>query len=321
MGDSHIDGFGILEIAVDLAKKGEEFVMATVVWRDAPSSGKQGARAIITATGKVFGFIGGACAEPVLLREASEALAKREPRLLLLGPGDDQDQYGGHVPNGMTVVPISCQSDGALQIFIEPILSVPHLVVIGRSPMAHTLVQLAQSLDWRVELLDGSEFTSASANYKSIVVVATQGHGDEEVLETALAINPAYIGVVGSKKRGEHLIGYLKDRGFTQEKLQRIRVPIGLDLGKTTHREVAVAVLAELVKMRSSGELSVETLVQVASAETTSIDPVCQMTVTANENGRPFSHQGQTYYFCCPGCRATFEKEPAKYIAQEASCS
>lgn len=321
MGDSHIDGFGILEIAVDLAKKGEEFVMATVVWRDAPSSGKQGARAIITATGKVFGFIGGACAEPVLLREASEALAKREPRLLLLGPGAEQDKYGGHVPNGMTVVPISCQSDGALQIFIEPILSVPHLVVIGRSPMAHTLVQLAQSLDWRVELVDGSEFTSASANYKSIVVVATQGHGDEEVLETALAINPAYIGVVGSKKRGEHLIGYLKDRGFTQEKLQRIRVPIGLDLGKTTHREVAVAVLAELVKMRSSGELSVETSVQVASAETTSIDPVCQMTVTANEKSRPFSYQGQTYYFCCPGCRATFEKEPAKYIAQEASCS
>jgi xanthine dehydrogenase accessory factor len=80
-------------------------------------------------------------------------------------------------------------------------------------------------------------------------------------------------------------------------------------------------VLAELVKMRSSGELSVETLVQVASAETTSIDPVCQMTVTANEKSRPFSHQGQTYYFCCPGCRATFEKEPAKYIAQEASCS
>ena len=150
MGDGHIDGFGILEIAVDLAKKGEEFVMATVVWRDAPSSGKQGARAIITAAGKVFGFIGGACAEPVLLREASEALAKREPRLLLLGPGDDQDQYGGHVPNGITVVPISCQSDGALQIFIEPILSVPHLVVIGRSPMAHTLMQLAQSLDWRV---------------------------------------------------------------------------------------------------------------------------------------------------------------------------
>ena len=321
MGDGNIDGFGILEIAVDLAKKGEEFVMATVVWRDAPSSGKQGARAIITAAGKVFGFIGGECAEPVLLREASEALAKREPRLLLLGPCDDQDQYGGHVPNGMTVVPISCQSDGALQIFIEPILSVPHLVVIGRSPMAHTLMQLAQSLDWRVELVDGSDFASTRANNKSIVVVATQGHGDEEVLETALAINPVYIGVVGSKKRGEHLLGYLKDRGFTQEKLQRVRVPIGLDLCKTTHREVAVAVLAELVKLRSSGELSAETSVQITSTEATSIDPVCQMTVTANEKGRPFSYQGQTYYFCCPGCRATFEKEPEKYIAQEASCS
>lgn len=320
MGNSHIDGFGILEIAVDLAKKGEEFVMATVVWSDAPSSGKQGARAIITATGKVFGFIGGACAEPVLLREASEALAKREPRLLLLGPGDEQDQYGGHVPNGMTVVPISCQSDGALQIFIEPILSVPHLVVIGRSPMAHTLVQLAQSLDWRVELVDGANFSSTSVGRKSIVVVATQGHGDEEVLETVLDNDPIYVGVVGSRKRGEHLISYLKDRGFSHEKLQRVRVPIGIDLGKTSHREVAVSVLAELVKLRSAGELSVETSIQVASVAATSIDPVCQMIVTANEKSRPFSYQGQTFYFCCPGCRATFEKEPAKYIAQEASC-
>ena len=316
MNDRHVDGFGILEVAVELAKKGEEFVMATVVWRDAPSSGKEGSRAVITADGKVFGFIGGACAEPVLLREASEALRNREPRLLLLGTGDEPN----HVPAGMTVVPISCQSEGALQIFVEPVLSVPHLVVIGRSPMANTLVQLAQSLDWRVEIIDGPDFTVESADKKSIVVVATQGHGDEEVLETALAINPVYVGVVGSRKRGEHLIGYLKDRGASEEKLKKVRVPIGLDLGKTSHREVAVSVLAELVKLRSAGELNIEASVSTTKVEETAIDPVCNMTVVASEKNRPFVHDGQTYYFCCPGCRATFEKEPAKYIPQEASC-
>jgi xanthine dehydrogenase accessory factor len=316
MNDRQVDGFGILEVAVELAEKGEEFVLATVVWRAAPSSGKEGSRAVITADGKVFGFIGGACAEPVLLREASEALRNREPRLLLLGTDDEPN----HVPAGMTVVPISCQSDGALQIFVEPVLSVPHLVVIGRSPMSNTLVQLAQSLDWRVELIDGPDFGVEIADKKSIVVVATQGNGDEEVLETALAIDPVYVGVVASRKRGEHLIGYLKDRGVSEEKLKKVRVPIGLDLGKTSHREVAVSVLAELVKLRSAGELNIGAAVSTTKVEETAIDPVCNMTVAANEKSRPFVHDAQTYYFCCPGCRATFEKEPAEYISQGASC-
>ena len=120
-----IDGWGVLEHAVELRQRGEEFVLATVVWREGPSSGRQGSRAIVTASGQTIGWIGGACAEPVLIREALRALERREPRLLVLGVSD---QFGD-LPQSLTAIAISCQSNGALQIFIEPVVPVPELVV------------------------------------------------------------------------------------------------------------------------------------------------------------------------------------------------
>ena len=120
-----IDGWGVLEHAVELARGSEDFVLATVVWRQGPSSGQQGARAIVMASGEVRGWIGGACAEPVLVREALRALDDRQPRLLALGTSEELID----TPEGVTPIAISCQSDGALQIFIEPFVSAPHLVV------------------------------------------------------------------------------------------------------------------------------------------------------------------------------------------------
>src|SRR6478752_9643586 len=137
------DGWAVLEQAAGLTRRGEAFALATVVWRQGPSSGQQGSRAIITASGELHGWIGGACAEPVVVREAREVISTGEARLLLLGT---QDQFGAAVPDGMTVVPISCQSEGALEVYIEPVLPVPHLVVVGRSPMAETLASLGRDL-------------------------------------------------------------------------------------------------------------------------------------------------------------------------------
>ncbi len=311
------DGWSIVERSVELARRGEEFALATVVWRQGPSSGQHGSRAIVTASGELHGWIGGACAEPVLIREAQRALADREPRLLLLGTAE---QFG-HVPQGMTAIAISCQSDGALQIYIEPVLSTPHLVVVGRSPMAHTLAQLAGALDWLVDLVDGADFSVNDIDARAIVVVATQGHGDEEVIEQALAGNPVYLGLVASRRRGEAVLALLADRGLSQEMLDKVRVPVGLDLGHTTHREVAVAVLAELVKLRAAGSLVVDRPAdQVPAAAAEAIDPVCGMTVAADREHRPFEHAGTTYYFCCSGCRAAFEKDPAAYLTQGATC-
>src|SRR5260370_1725451 len=186
------------EPAGERARRGEPFALATVIWRQGISSSQQGSRAIITAGGELRGWIGGACAEPTVIREAQRVISTGTAKLLLLG---SPEQVGGSVPEGMTVVPIACQSEGALQVYIEPVLPAPHLVVIGRSPMAQTLASLADTLGWRADLIDGPDFTAADAGAGSLGVVATQGHDDEPVIERAAAARPAYPRLVGSHRR------------------------------------------------------------------------------------------------------------------------
>jgi xanthine dehydrogenase accessory factor len=313
-----MNGLGVLERMSELARSGQAFALATVVWRQGPSSSKQGSRAIITSDGQLHGWIGGACAEPVVIREARQIMADGTPKLLLLG---SPDQFGTAVPDGMTVVPISCQSEGALQVYIEPVLPVPHLVIVGTSPMAHTLAELARALDWLTDLVSQQDFTEGRADARTMVVVATQGHGDEDMIERAVAMGPAYLGLVASRRRAEAVLGYLAERGVPQDQLDRVHAPAGLDLGRTTHEEMAVAILAELVQLRASGALSdgpapgaaadLAPGPEFALAELT--DPVCGMTVQAGASAMPLEHDGATYYFCCAGCHRAFEENPDAY--------
>ena len=154
-----------------------------------------------------------------------------------------------------------------------------------------------------------------------MVIVATQGHGDEDMIERAVAIRPAYLGLVASRRRGEAVLGYLAERGVPKDQLDRVHAPAGLDLGKTTHEEMAVAILAELVQLRASGTLADvpvpraglarEPKIELQLAE--AVDPVCGMTVTAGAAAMPAEHGGVTYYFCCAGCRQKFSQNPDAY--------
>jgi xanthine dehydrogenase accessory factor len=330
-----MDGWDVMEQAAELARRGTAFALATVVWRQGPSSSRQGSRAIITADGELRGWIGGACAEPAVVREAQRVIVSGTAKLLLLG---SPDQFGGAVPDGMVVVPISCQSEGALEVYIEPVVPVPHLVVVGHSPMAQTLAALATALGWRTDLIDGPDFTGtdfAGTDEQTMVVVATQGHHDEGVMERAVAARPAYLGLVGSRKRGAAVLGYLAERGLPRDQLDRVKVPAGLDLGSTTHQEIAVAILAELVQLRASGAMAAAGSVSPAEAKTgqpktappktappktappktaQATDPVCGMTVAAGPDSMPLEHDGVTYYFCCAGCRQAFAADPAAYV-------
>ena len=310
-----VEGIAILEEIGELTRRGQPFVLATVVWRQSPSSSQPGSRAIITAEGEVHGWIGGACAEPAVIREAQQVIAEGTARLLLLGT---PEQFGAAVPDGMTLVPIACQSEGALEVYIEPVLPVPHLVIVGDSPMARTLASLAGAVGWRTDLIRGPDFTTEQADERAMVVVATQGHGDEDVLERAVAARPAYLGLVGSRRRGATVLGYLEDRGVPREALDRVRVPAGLDLGRTTHQEIAVAVLAELVQLRASGALAGIAASATRSRPALVIDPVCGMTVSADS--RPVRYEGTDYHFCCAGCRQAFEQDPDAYAKRETRC-
>jgi xanthine dehydrogenase accessory factor len=306
-----MNGLGVLGQAAALAQTGEAFALATVVWRQGPSSGQQGSRAIITAAGEVRGWIGGACAEPVVIREAQQVIADGRARLLLLGA---RDQFGAAVPEGITVVPISCQSEGALEVYVEPVRPAPRLVIVGRSPMTRTLAALAAALGWDATEVSGADFTSGHASARSMVVIAAQGHDDEAALEHAVAARPAYLGLVASRRRAAAVLGYLADRGVPADELGKVHAPAGLDLGKTTHEEMAVAILAQLVKLRASGALAPldpERSALTPPGPPTAVDPVCGMTVPAGSSSRPLTLGDVTYYFCGAGCRRSFEESRA----------
>ena len=302
----------LLELAADLHRRHRPYVVATVVWSRGPSSGKQGGSALIESDGTIHGWIGGACAQPVVVREAQRVLKDGTPLLMYLGPADELD---GHGREGVVTVPIACSSEGAMEVFMEPILPQPQVVVVGHSPAVGTLAKLLDAMDWNATVVDSAEgITELDIDEASAVVIATQGHYDEPALEAALATTAGYIGLVASDKRGESVLGYLRDRGYGEDTLRRIHTPAGVDLGPIQHSEIAVAVLAELVAVRTSGGLSgVAGIIAEPVAETV-IDPVCGMTVTIADARFVTEHDGESYYFCAPGCQHSFESDPARFL-------
>jgi xanthine dehydrogenase accessory factor len=179
--------------------------------------------------------------------------------------------------------------------------------------MATTLRDMARALGWRAEVVDGADFSAATIAGRSIVIVATQGHGDEEAMELAVSAAPAFVGLVASRRRAEGVLGYLADRGVPPYLLDRVHAPVGLDLGHTSHREIAVAILAELVQERASGGLVPAGKPDVATPSEAN-DPVCGMTVPADASSHPVEHDGSTYFFCSVGCRDAFVRDPASYV-------
>jgi xanthine dehydrogenase accessory factor len=284
----------------ELRGAGVAFVLATVTWRQGPSSGKGGSKAVIHVDGSVEGWIGGACARPTVVREALASLADGRPRLLMLGVEETRPD--------VLAVPMACASEGAMEVYVEPVLPAPDVHIVGSSPMTITLAEMTRSLGWRVVVMDEPVFGDLTES--SMVVVATQGHYDEPAVEAALATPARYVGLVASQKRAASVTAWLRETGVTEEALARLRSPAGVDLGPVTHEEIAVAVLAELVALRAAGGFT-ET-VTIEQPET-AIDPVCQMTVDIATARFTTEHEGETYYFCAAGCQRAFEADPAAY--------
>jgi xanthine dehydrogenase accessory factor len=265
-----------------------------------------------------------------MIQQARIALEEATPRLVFLGSPAEID---AHRRDGVVAVPITCHSEGAMEIYVEPVLPPPHLVVIGRTPAVDALARMGSALGWRTAVIDdrgsaadhpGIEsvqtsldvLDSAGVTERSFVVVATQGHYDEDAVERALRTPASYVGLVASRKRADAVTAYLRERGVGDEDLDRIRAPAGLDLGRVRPQEIAVAVLAELVQLRAAGEIAAG--VQPREAAPSEIheatDPVCGMTVAVATARHLGVHEGRTYYFCSPGCTSAFERDPAAYL-------
>ena len=287
--------------AARLEARGDPFVLATVTWVRGPSSGKVGYKAVIRPDGRVEGWLGGACATPTVVRHALEALGDGRARALVLGEGHDRP--------GVERVAMACDSEGAMEVFVEPHLPLPHLLVVGDSPMTATLHALAGALGWRSSVVsDVGEIGAAREG--SLVVIATQGHYDEPALEAALSTPATYIGLVASARRAASVLEWLREAGVAEESMARVHAPAGIDLGPTSHEEIAVSVLAELVAFRASG--AGEKAVEVELPDQ-AVDPVCGMLVDVATAGFVSDHGGQKAYFCAAGCRRAFEADPSAF--------
>jgi xanthine dehydrogenase accessory factor len=319
-----------------------------VVWRRAPSSAQPGNQAIVTAAGKVRGWLSGACADSVVIREARKAMETGEAQLVLLG---SPEELAARANDGISLVPMQCQSEGAIELFVEPVLPKPHLVLIGRTPMVRTLTALAKTLGWRTVVVDDRgdpeahpqadqvlttlDLEAAGVGENSLVVVATQGQYDELAVDKALGTKAAFIGLIASRKRSKGVLDWLRDVDYSEEMLARVKAPAGLDLGSLKHEEIAVGVLAELVQFNAARKPSAvaSPLPEVTAAPPSNeshpktaplpvapdapvdaVDPVCDMLVDVATARFVSEHEGQTYYFCCPACKKKFEAEPARYL-------
>jgi xanthine dehydrogenase accessory factor len=282
---------------------GEAFATALVVRYEAPVSGKPGDKAIIYRDGRMWGWIGGGCAQPTVVKEALKAMEDGSPRLVRISPSPNPESEEGVIDYTMT-----CHSGGSLDIFIEPVLPRPQIVIFGRSVVAQALARLGEAIHY-----DVTGGTNAASRPQTFVVVATQGESDEEALEQALAMDAPYIAFVASKVKAGKVFEFLREKGVASERLAKVRAPAGLQIGAVSPEEIAVSILAEIVQAGRRKPQPVQPTKQEAR------DPICGMTVDPDRAKYKSEYDGRTFYFCCAHCKQAFDKEPEKVLGLAAT--
>jgi xanthine dehydrogenase accessory factor len=315
-----------LRKASELLAAETPFAVAIVVKYEPPVSGKPGDKAIIQSDGKVWGWIGGGCVQPLVIREALAALEEGSPRLVRIAPSADPAPEPGLVNYSM-----NCHGGGALEIFIEPILSKSRILIFGRSPAAQSLSKLGKAVGYAISVVAPeaskenfpdadiilTEFIPSQVKNRSetYIVVATQGERDEEALENAVRTNARYVSFIASNAKARKIIGFLAGKGVPLEMLNRIKAPAGLHIGTSTPQEIAVSILAEIIQIKKGNVAPVadSQLPEAGVISNLATDPVCGMTVAATEANPKSEYQGKEFYFCCTGCQQMFDQHPENY--------
>lgn len=241
----------LAQTATDLRAKDEPFAFATIVRTAGTTAAKPGAKAIIGADGTILqGFLGGGCTRGAVRRATLQSLETGAPQLVSVAPEDFLSEIGvsaGANVDGVTYARNGCPSRGTVDIFIEPCLPMPQLAVLGTSPVAEALAQLAPQFHWSVSR---SGDAPAFSGKLRAIVVATQGQGDLDALKNVLSQDASYVAFVGSHKKYAALSSKLADAGIAQEDITRVSAPAGLDIGAVTPEEIALSILGELIQHR-----------------------------------------------------------------------
>lgn len=261
----------ILDIIATRRSAGEPFALATVVRTVAATAAKAGAKAVILRDGTISeGWIGGGCARAAVLKAARDALDDGRSRLVSVLPPDllaDHGVEAGDEQEGIRFAKNMCPSEGTMDIFVEPVLPRPQIIICGSSPVAVAVADFAKRAGFAVTICAPAAEQSAfgevdrriegyvlpveetSARY---VVVSTQGRGDEAALLAALAVDADYVAFVGSRKKADALKSGLAKHGVSAARMARLKAPAGLDLGAITPEEIAISIVAEIVAVRRS---------------------------------------------------------------------
>ena len=284
--------------ARELAAGGEAFVTATVVRAQRPTSVEAGDVALVLADGSIEGFVGGACAEHSVRAYSLEAMRTGEAVLLRILPFADEGA-ADEVEDGAVTVQNPCLSGGAIEVFLEPVVPAPRVLVVGETPIAGAVVRLGGELGLDVVAVGDGGIEPRPDDLA--LVVAAHGRDEVDALRRGLEAGLPYVGLVASRARGDGVIGELRGDGVSEELLGRIDVPAGMDIGARTPAEIALSILASIVSVRRDGRAPAP-----EAAPATAVDPICGMTVAAVASTPSVQHGGETVYFCCEGCRDAF---------------
>jgi xanthine dehydrogenase accessory factor len=290
-----------------LAAAGTPFVWATVVRAERPTSAKPGDSALVLADGQVDGFVGGDCVESTVRTQALEVLATATPRLVRITPSaedaaaaDDDEVVTVHNP---------CLSGGTLDIFLEPSVPLPVVVVFGHAPIAAALLRAHRLFGQQVVRLEKPDDPLPPGT--RAVVVASHGNDEELVLDAALRAEVPYVALVASRRRGPAVLASLE----VDERLRsRVHTPAGLDIGARTAPEVALSILAEIVAVVHEPPSHRDDSLGPASDLTETVrDPVCGMMVAPVDASYHVETPAGVVYFCGTGCRNAYLDNPSAY--------
>ncbi|MCU0396677.1 MAG: XdhC family protein [Cyclobacteriaceae bacterium] len=304
------------------------YALAMVVNRVAPSSGKPGDKAVILPDGTMKGWIGGGCTRGIVLKEALLAIQQGKPRLVNISPGAENDP----TRKGVVTYNMTCQSGGSVDVYIEPVLPKPHILIMGRSHISMALCKLSKVTGYQVtvvafgadkitfpeadRVIDAVDLDEKLITPNTYIIVCTQGEGDDIALKNAIESGASYVSFVSSMRKANSIYNSLKKQGIKVEELMRVKTPAGLNINAKLPEEVAISILAEIIsKLREEKNQSAQPESQLNMAEYF-INPVCNIPVQKSTAKHVINRKGVDYYFCCDGCRDTFVAQPEKYELQ-----